>query len=90
MSSITDPSRRIGEIIPVLEGVAFQRTVLALNTAKVEELAATEQEFNGQVGCVTAALIWLRLRAGDRSIAETGAVDWHRAQRLRPANEPRA
>jgi aerotaxis receptor len=41
MSSITDSSRRIGEIIHVIEGVAFQTNILALHAA-VEAARAGE------------------------------------------------
>jgi aerotaxis receptor len=42
MSDIADSSRRIGEIVHVIEGVAFQTNILALNAA-VEAARAGEQ-----------------------------------------------
>lgn len=42
MAGITDSSRKIGEIISVIEGIAFQTNILALNAA-VEAARAGEQ-----------------------------------------------
>ena len=42
MSTITDSSRRIGDIIGVIDGIAFQTNILALN-ASVEAARAGEQ-----------------------------------------------
>jgi methyl-accepting chemotaxis protein len=42
MAAISESSRRIGDIIQVIEGVAFQTNILALNAA-VEAARAGEQ-----------------------------------------------
>ena len=52
-----------------MDGIAQQ------NAAMVGELAATAQSLTGQVVGVRDALGLFRLRASDRSVAETSAVE---------------
>ncbi len=62
----------------VNSAVADMDGITQQNAAMVEELAATAHSLTGQVTSVKQALNLFRLRASDRSVAETNAVDLRR------------
>ncbi|WP_291013845.1 PAS domain-containing methyl-accepting chemotaxis protein [Hydrogenophaga sp.] len=62
----------------VNSAVADMDGITQQNAAMVEELAATAHSLTGQVTSVKDALNLFRLRASDRSVAETNAVDLRR------------
>ena len=63
---------QVNSAVSDMDGITQQ------NAAMVEELAATAQSLTGQVVSVKEALNLFRLRASDRSVAETNAVDLRR------------
>ncbi len=60
---------QVNSAVADVDGIAQQ------NADMVEELAATAQSLTGQVVSVCDALGLFRLRASDRSVAETSAVE---------------
>jgi aerotaxis receptor len=54
MAAISESSRRIGDIIQVIEGVAFQTNILALNAAVADEVG-DEAAVSGRSRAVRAA-----------------------------------
>jgi aerotaxis receptor len=85
MTAISESSRRIGEIIQVIEGIAFQTNILALNAAVVEQLAAAAQQLSGQVDRVSETISLFRLREGEATLAERDAVALRRAHKAAAA-----
>lgn len=61
-------------IAQINEAVTHIDSLTQQNAAMVEELASSAMSVSEQVGSVAATLSLFRLRAGDRSVGEVGAV----------------
>jgi aerotaxis receptor len=68
-----------GGLAQIGEAVTHMDSITQQNAAMVEQLAATATTLEEQVANVTETMRLLRLRAGDRSLAEGDAVELRRA-----------
>ena len=83
MQSINDSSRRIGDIINVIDGIAFQTNILALNAA-VEAARAGEQ---GRGFAVVAAEVRSLAQRSAEAAKETKALINHSVEQVEQGTE---
>ncbi|SHM43579.1 methyl-accepting chemotaxis protein [Rhizobacter sp. OV335] len=64
MRGIQESSKKIVDIIGVIDGIAFQTNILALNAALVEEGAAAAESLKQQARMLVEAVAVFKLRGG--------------------------